>query len=282
MNGKGEPAALPAAVDEPNPGQVNGQEDARVSGYELFVIGLCIYVLIALAVDAFFKLSPETRTVLMYVDTAICVFFIVDFFYQLFSAERKLEYLKWGWIDLASSIPMVDFLRWGRSGRIFRVLRVLRAIRSTKRLVAYVLTHRAQSAFSAAALVSVLFVIFGSIAILQFEEHADANIRTPGDALWWSFVTITTVGYGDKYPITTEGRVVAAVLMVAGVGLFGTFTGFVAAWFLEEDDEQEVGELAQLREELAEIRQLVQKLAAREDDAQFVSADPEDDSGTPE
>lgn len=77
-------------------------------------------------------------------------------------------------------------------------------------------------------------VLFSSIAILQVEDSPNSNIKSAEDAIWWSYVTITTVGYGDKYPVTTEGRLIAAVLMTAGVGLFGTFTGFLASWFVQE------------------------------------------------
>jgi voltage-gated potassium channel len=79
-----------------------------------------------------------------------------------------------------------------------------------------------------------MMVIFSSVAILQVEDDPTGNIKTAEDALWWSYVTITTVGYGDKYLVTSEGRLIAAFLMTAGVGLSGTFTGYVASWFVEE------------------------------------------------
>jgi voltage-gated potassium channel len=66
-----------------------------------------------------------------------------------------------------------------------------------------------------------------------------SNIRTAEDALWWAYVTITTVGYGDKYPVTSEGRIIAVALITVGVGLFGTFTAFVASWFVEKREEEE-------------------------------------------
>ena len=81
---------------------------------------------------------------------------------------------------------------------------------------------------------------FGSIAILQFEQGPTGTIQSPGDAMWWAIVTVTTVGYGDTYPVSPEGRVLASVLMAAGVGLFGTFTAFIASWFLAAEDEEEV------------------------------------------
>ena len=66
-----------------------------------------------------------------------------------------------------------------------------------------------------------------------------SNIKTAEDALWWSFVTVTTVGYGDLYPVTTAGRIIAAALMTVGVALFGTFTAYVASWFVQQREEQE-------------------------------------------
>ena len=74
--------------------------------------------------------------------------------------------------------------------------------------------------------------MFCSIAVLHFETDPESNIRTAEDALWWAFATITTVGYGDCYPVTWEGRLIATILMCAGVGLFGTFSAFLAAWFI--------------------------------------------------
>jgi voltage-gated potassium channel len=84
-----------------------------------------------------------------------------------------------------------------------------------------------------------LLVIFSALAILQVETDPNSNIKTAEDAIWWSYVTVTTVGYGDKFPVTTEGRIIASVLMTAGVGLFGTFTAFVSSWFLAEKKEEE-------------------------------------------
>jgi voltage-gated potassium channel len=83
-------------------------------------------------------------------------------------------------------------------------------------------------------MIAILMVIFSSIAILQVENVPNSNIKTAEDALWWSYVTVTTVGYGDKFPVTLEGRIIAGFLMTTGVGLFGTFTGFVASWFVGE------------------------------------------------
>jgi voltage-gated potassium channel len=206
----------------------------KIGPFQILIIILSVYVLAALFVDTIVVLSPETSSLLTLIDNGICVVFLVDFAVRFRRAENKLSFMKWGWIDLISSIPTIEALRAGRVFRLIRLIRILRAIRSTKLLISYTFKNRKQGTFSAVAIISVLLIIFSSIAILNVENQPESNIKTAEDAIWWAFVTITTVGYGDKFPITTEGRVIAAMLMTAGVGLFGTFTGFVASWFMEE------------------------------------------------
>lgn len=200
----------------------------------LFVLFLSVYVLLVLLVDIFFSVPPEIAKILSLVDNAICFFFLFEFGIRFSRAESKLRFMKWGWIDLVSSIPSVDFLRAGRTLRLIKLLRILRAFRSTKNLVNHVFQNKAQGAFTTVCILAVILVIFSSISILQLETDPNSNIKTAEDALWWSYVTITTVGYGDKFPVTTGGRIIGAILMTSGVGLFGTFTAFISAWFLKD------------------------------------------------
>jgi voltage-gated potassium channel len=227
---------------------------------------LSVFAVGALAVNTFVRPSPPTRAVLAYADTAICFFFLIDFIVSLVRTPRRGRYLlTWGWLDLLSSLPAIDALRWGRAARVLRILRVLRGIRATKVLSEFILYRRAQSAFLAALLVSILLVVFSASAVLMFETSPEANIRTPEDAVWWATVTVTTVGYGDKYPLSSEGRLIAAVLMTAGVGLFGTFSGFVAAWFLESPARHsaELEAIRTLHHEVRDLREEIRLLTNR-------------------
>ncbi len=106
--------------------------------YELFMLGLCVYVLAALAAMTFFRLDTSVVQVLEYADIGICMIFLIDFGVQFITAESKLRYLKWGWIDLISSIPVAGPLRWGRVARVIRILRLLRGVKSAKMISAYV------------------------------------------------------------------------------------------------------------------------------------------------
>ena len=212
--------------------KTNDKSENKLGFLNLLVIALSFYVLAALLIDTLYVLPPETKTLLNYFDYAICAFFFLEFNIRFYKAENKLKFMRWGWIDLISSIPMIDVLRVGRLVRLIRLLRIIRAFRSTKKLVDHIFRNKAQGALTSVTVIAVLLIIFSAIAILQVENDPNSNIKTAEDALWWAYVTITTVGYGDKFPVTTEGRIIGAVLMTGGVGLFGTFTAYVASWFV--------------------------------------------------
>lgn len=214
----------------------------HITFFDVMILVLSIYVLGALMADTFLDLPRETSRVLDIIDNVICIFFLADFGYRFYHAKSKWSFMKWGWIDLVASIPAIGPLRAGRALRLIRIIRVLRAFRSLTHIVAFLFRNKRHGTFSSVCILSVLLVIFSSIAILQLEVAEQSNIKTAEDALWWSYVTITTVGYGDKYPVTTGGRIIAAILITAGVGLFGTFTGFISSWFIKDENEAKAQE----------------------------------------
>lgn len=229
-------------------------------GYQVFMLVLCLYSLGILAYQASGPTNPDTVVILEYADFLVCLIFLGDFLISLLRAQDRWKYLRtWGWLDLLSSIPTVDIVRWGRAGRILRIFRVLRGLRATQILASLAIKKRAENSMLAASLVALMLITFCSIAILHFESGAEANILTAGDALWWAFATITTVGYGDRYPTTGEGRMIAVLLMSAGVGLFGVFSGFLASWFIGEEEQADNAELADIRNELERIRELLEQ-----------------------
>jgi voltage-gated potassium channel len=217
------------------------KKEEKLGFLSLFVLVLTIYVLGAILIDTIFKLPPETSRVLSIVDDIICVFFLLEFSIRFYQADNKKKFMRWGWIDLIASIPALTYFRAGRAFRLIRLLRIVRAFRTTHNFAHHIFRNRAQGTFTTVAILAFLLIIFCSIGILQVEVDPNSNIKTAEDALWWSYVTITTVGYGDKFPVTTEGRLIGVILMTAGVGLFGTFSGFVASWFVaghKKEDEK--------------------------------------------
>lgn len=237
------------------------------AGYQLLMLVLCIYALGVLAVQTAAKLRPETRDILDLADYAVCVIFFVDFLIDLWRASDRRKYLfTWGWLDLLSSIPIFHITRWARAARVVRIFRLLRGLRAARILTVVVVKRRVQSVFLAASLVALLLVVFSSIAVLTVETAPESNIKSAEDAVWWAFATITTVGYGDRYPVTSEGRFVAAILMCSGVGLFGSFSGLLAAWFVGPNKSETAGvaaEVKALRLELERLRSSVESATLR-------------------
>ena len=230
------------------------QSATEAGPYQVFILLLCIGALMLLGVDVALKLDPGTHQILLYADTVLCAIFFFDFLHSLYKAPDRRSYmLRWGWVDLLSSIPSVGPLRAGRAARIVRVLRVLRGVRSARAIAQFVLARRAQSAALAVIFLALLLLVVSSIAILQFETAATSNITTADDAMWWAVTTMATVGYGDRYPVTAEGRLVAVTLMAGGVGIFGTFSGLVASWFLSPGEDNGEAERSEIRRLLVDL-----------------------------
>lgn len=223
--------------------------------YQAFMLLLCVYAILNVIAGALFPLTESAKQILQYADAAVCAVFFIDFLGNLWRAQDKWRYLRtWGWIDLLSSVPAVNFLRIGRIARLLRILRVLRALKVTRILAGAWASRRTDSVFYAAAIVTFTMIVLCSLAVLSFEDVPGGNIHTASDALWWAISTICTVGYGDFYPVTWEGRAIAIMLMALGFGLIGTLSGVAASWFLAPVGRQDRAEISDLREAVEELR----------------------------
>lgn len=122
---------------------------------------------------------------------------------------------------------MIEPLRFAR---IFHILRVILVIRSSRSIVKQVLSNRKETTIASILLLLVVLLTLGSSLMLFVEGHSpDANITSGADALWWALVTISTVGYGDHYPVTELGKIIAAAVILCGVGLFGMISGLITS-----------------------------------------------------
>jgi voltage-gated potassium channel len=234
----------------------------KVPGVQLMILILSIVVLLALLIDVVFPLPSEVSRLVAWLDHLACAVFFTDFCVRFRQAPRKLQFMKWGWLDLLASIPNIEALRVARLVRIIRVIRMLRAVRVSYRMLTLVVRDRPGGAFSSVLLMVFLLVTFASLGSLLLEHGPDSNIQTAEDAIWWSMTTITTVGYGDHFPTTFPGRMLAMVMMLCGVGVFGTLSGLVASWLVgpQRQGRAEGVELAELRQQLADLNARLDRL----------------------
>jgi voltage-gated potassium channel len=231
--------------------------------YELFIIFLSLYAMVVILFAIVIPIKETTAEILKIVDNFVVMIFLYDFIRQLYKAPKKLDYLKWGWMDLISCVPGVYYLRFFRIGRIVRTSNTLR--KETGRSVWETFkAHRAESALLMTVIGIFMLIVLTSIFVLNFEKQSPASdIQTPEDAVWWSFVTLTTVGYGDEVPSTTKGRFIGFVLMAGGLVLLAVFTGYAVSYFNPRAAKQEEI-LEELRDEMAEIKQLLRESQKQE------------------
>lgn len=181
--------------------------------------------------------------------------FAVDYLVRVALAEQRLDYVRRHWLDLfAVLLPLLQPLRLLRVVSTLLLVGRRAQMASQVRLTTYV----------GGAVVGLL--MFGSLAVLSVErESPDGNIRTLDDALWWSFTTMTTVGYGDHAPTTGAGRILAVGLMLSGIALLGLVTANIAAWFIsrfEMDDAKERQQTAAISALTDEVRALRAEVSA--------------------
>jgi voltage-gated potassium channel len=204
--------------------------------FQLALFALSAMLLLGLAAEMLLPVPREISRLVFFIDFAVCVLLVIDFAVRFAAAESKLRFMKWGWIDLVSSIPMIETLRWGRLFRIIRVIRLVVAFRSAHHFLGELFGNRRQAGLVTLLVLSFVVISFASAGILLVETSPESNIRTAEDALWWSMTTITTVGYGDRFPVTNAGRIIASAMMLCGIGLFGSLSGVAASFFIGNGD----------------------------------------------
>lgn len=228
--------------------------------YTLF-IGLISVMGLAVMLSYYLLPLPEpVKQVLRIADTAICIPLLLDVVVRVRVAPNRKRYLlRSGWLDLLGSLPGLPLMRLFRVSSIARTARKLRETTSEE---LFVVARRrlAESTLLVTTLALYIVVIAGSCAVVLVESQApNGNIRTGGEAVWWAFVTLATVGFGDYYPVTTVGRFSAVMMMFGGIGLIGVITSYLATTFVERRGAAQDDRIEAMQTELAEIRALLRE-----------------------
>ncbi len=251
--------------------------DQHGNALEPFDIGMMLLSLVAVVLVSVLlvvPLEPDVERYLITMDTVICIIFLLHFGYKMVRSDSPWRYLRHHWIDLVASIPMVEPFRLARFLQVLRVIRLLRVARHT-----LLPTFKAKIQTTLATLMTVLLVVIGAAGLsIYLVEHdaPGAMIHSAEDALWWSLVTISTVGYGDFYPVTTTGRVIAVLLIMCGVSLFGVISGYLVSHFISPDEEDQLAlqskritridlQVEELQQSMNQLHQKLDQLLASND-----------------
>ncbi len=210
------------------------QDDGQVllsPAWEVFVLGVSILSVFNLVV-VWFPRNPDIDMVFVIMDIILTIVFLLDLGRRMVVADDVRRYFVQGggWVDFLAAFPIL---------RIFRLVRIVRLVRILQRLGGPLkafrafFSNRAAGGLLSVLLMALLVLEFGALLVLAVERGAPgANIETAEDAIWYVLVTMSTVGYGDQYPVTNAGRTFGALIIIVGVGVFGTLTGFLANFFL--------------------------------------------------
>jgi voltage-gated potassium channel len=240
---------------------------------------LAVLWLPVLIVPLVTRLPPSTSDTFNVIDYLVWAAFAVEYLAKLYLAPRRWQFVRTHLVDLAVvAVP------------VFRPLRVLRALRlltlSRAGLILTTALSRARRLLTHHGLHLVLLAVLAIVGVgaaveLAFEQHAPgATIHNYGDALWWAAVTVTTVGYGDKYPVTPGGRGVAVVLMLTGIGLVGVLSATVASYFVGQRADKDMTELHLRLDRIeAAIAGLAPRPAAGPDALRPEATEPPEDDG---
>lgn len=270
-----------ASIAEKRPSLLHGHGQISLT-YELFIVVVMINALVIMGAYYLLPVPIEVKQVLYILDSLNAFILLADFFHRLYRAPNRLRYLiSLGWLDLIGSLPGLPILRLARVPRLVALVKLVN--RETPEEV----RQDARRSLASSTLLSTILIVLvvvtvGSILIVLVESNAPTgNILTGEDAVWWSIVTIATVGYGDRFPTTDIGRLIGVAMIVVGVSLFSVLTSFIATTFvarrrsleqksedgalrdeivhiLAEQRRSAEQEAAALRSEIAQLRQLIE------------------------
>jgi voltage-gated potassium channel len=243
------------------------------AAYELFMLCIAVLSLLILLASILPFIPDRFRQLLRILDIAFSLAFLVDFAHSLWRAPDRWTYFKrWGWLDLLGSIPYPPILHVARIARIVRSVRNLRVTRPES-VAQDVSEHRGQASVLLVLFVAILVVVGASLLVLDVEDRQpEGRIHGAGDALWWAIVTITTVGYGDEYPVSGLGRIAAVVVMVVGIALWGVLASTLASTFMRPVRRE-------LDDDVAAIRDQVNRMAESLDRLEQKLDEPRSDEG---
>jgi len=201
--------------------------------YEIGMAALAILVVIMLVIDLSYNLPQNTKNIFSIADNIILAIFSIDYFTRLFLAKDKSKFIKSNIIDLIAIIPLnsaFQSIRILRLSKLFKFAKIFRSVSLILKFRKHIDRFIKTNNFNYIIWITLATLFLGTIGM-----HLAEGISL-GNALWWCFVTISTVGYGDISPVTTVGRIIAGTIMLVGIGFLAMLTGTIATFFLDKNN----------------------------------------------
>lgn len=187
------------------------------------------YVIVGFAGEDIAQSASTMRSV----ELALTIVFVLEFVARFAASFDRGAYLRRHWIDLLALIPTV---RQFRLLRLLRLLRLVRTFAGIYRALLHVERILGNRQIATIAVIWLAILVLTSFGMFIAEQGINDAVDSPLDALWWGVTTMTTVGYGDIYPVTGEGRIAASILMILGIALFGVITATTTSLLLRTGD----------------------------------------------
>ena len=241
------------------------KDTARIT-YFIF-IGSISLLAFGVAVLYYLIPDPEIKQVLIILDTIYAIIFLIDFVLRYRAVDDRKRYmLSWGWFALVTSIPGLPALRIMRSLLVLRNLREIRRVTPAE-IEAQARERIGESVLYITIVIGLIVITIGSILIVWVESDTPgAEIKSGYDAMWWSLVTVSTVGYGDEYPVTVAGRIIGVFMILVGVALFTTLTSYLASNYTDRGAKKQRDQQLELAQKNAQqMEALLERIIALEE-----------------
>lgn len=206
---------------------------------DIFMALLAMGSIFLLVIEVVIGLAEGEVLFVHYIDLSIAFIFFVEFVYHFIVASNKIHFLKYHWWELLAAIPLTTPTTQAFRGfRLIRVIPLIEGIRIIRFLIRLKILaglsrrYTQQVYLMYVAMVIGFIVLSGAFAFHYFESPVNPNVKTAFDSFWWAVVTVATVGYGDIYPITMGGRIIAILLILSGVCVLGIFLTVINSYVM--------------------------------------------------
>ena len=196
---------------------------------EIFINVITAVSVLFIVVQYLFSLTNIQLSIVYVFDLLVVIILAVDFSNRAIKSKQGLKYVLRHWYELPAMIPLFIFsVIEGFENSIVAILRLIRLIRLIQLFFRSLRALHGKNKFAYIILFSFSSISIGAVLGYLFESpNPDSNINNIGDAFWWAIATVTTVGYGDVYPVTTEGKIVGSLLMIVGIAILWVFISTV-------------------------------------------------------